>query len=117
MISDIGDALDAIIDLARDKEHEAMSALVVKVDHADRAMRARIRKAVLRHKLDRRFVYTVCPDSYLSVACKFTTSCSGCTAMDGSNLGCRECGFTGKRVVHFPAPVEIRDMPMIKVRR
>jgi hypothetical protein len=94
-----------------------MSAIAVKVAHVDRAMRARIRRAVLLHKLDRRFVYTVCPDSYLSVACKFTTSCSGCTAMDGSNLGCRECGFTGKRVVHFPAPVEIRDMSMIKVKQ
>lgn len=94
-----------------------MSAPAVKVAHIDRIMRTRIRKAVLHHKLDRRFVYTVCPDSYLSVACKFTTSCSGCTAMDGSTLGCSECGFTGKRVVHFPAPVALRDMPMIKVRR
>jgi hypothetical protein len=94
-----------------------MSTPTVKVAHADRIVRALIRKAVLHNKLDRRFVYTVCPDSYLSVACKFTTGCSGCVAQDGSNLGCRECGFTGKRVVHFPAPVEIRDMSMIKVRR
>ena len=55
----------------------------VKVQCNDRKTRALIRKAVLHHKLDRRFVYTVCPDSYLSVACKFTTSCSGCAAMDG----------------------------------
>ena len=89
----------------------------VKILYADRKTRALIRKAVLHHKLDRRFVYTVCPDSYLSVACKFTSGCSGCVAQDGSQLGCKECGYTGKRVVHFPAPVEIKDMPMIKVGR
>ena len=89
----------------------------VKVLAKDRKTRALIRTAVLHHKLDRRFVYTVCPDSYLSVACKFTIGCSGCVAQDGSQLGCKECGYTGKRVVHFPAPVELQGMPMIKVRR
>ena len=33
----------------------------VKVQCNDRKTRALIRKAVLHHKLDRRFVYTVCP--------------------------------------------------------
>ena len=89
----------------------------VKVQCNDRQTRALIRKAVLHYKLDRRFVYTVCPDSYLSVACNFTIGCSGCAAMDGSHFGCHECGYRGKRVVHFPAPVELPGMPMIKVRR
>jgi len=91
--------------------------LNVKVVHADRKTRALIRKAVLYHKLDRRFAYTVCPDSCLSVSSKCTIGCSGCVAQDGSQLGCRECGYTGKRVVYFPAPVELPGMPMIKVRR
>lgn len=77
----------------------------VRVTHKDPKVRARIRRSVLRHKLDRRFVYTVCLEGILSTTGKFTGKCSGCEAMDGSNFGCSECGHTGKRVTYFPEPV------------
>jgi len=80
-------------------------AMMVRVRHIDPKVRARIRRAVLRHKLDRRFVYTACPEGILSTTGKFTGKCSGCEAMDGSNFGCSECGHTGKRVTYFPEPV------------
>ncbi len=80
-------------------------AMMVRVRHIDPKVRARIRLAVLRHKLDRRYVYTVCPEGKLSIDSRFTGQCSGCVAMDTSNLGCHECGFTGKRVTEFPMQV------------
>lgn len=79
--------------------------MMVRVSHIDPKVRARIRRAVLRHKLDRRYVYTVCPEGKLSIDSRFTGQCSGCVAMDGSNLGCRECGYTGRRVTEFPMQV------------
>lgn len=79
----------------------------VKARHVDPKVRARIRRAVLRHKLDRRYVYTVCPEGTLSIDSRFTGKCSGCEAMDGSNFGCGECGYTGKRVTEFPAQVTV----------
>ena len=82
-------------------------AMRVRVQHIDHKVRARIRRAVLRHKLDRRYVYTLCPEGKLSIDSRFTGQCYGCVAMDGSNFGCHECGYTGKRVTEFPMQVSI----------
>jgi hypothetical protein len=73
----------------------------VRVIHKDYKLRARIRRAVLRNNLDRRFAYSATPDGYLAKVGRYTDRCSGCIAMDGSNLGCKECGYTGKRVVMY----------------
>lgn len=37
----------------------------------------------------------------------WTQECSGCQAMDGSNFGCRECGYSGKRRSSFWAPIDV----------
>ncbi len=74
-------------------------------------------------RLDRRRKYFLWDDR-VCVDGKFTNSCSGCfeSGEYGQNesyyeydkksqchvgAGCSECGYTGKRVNHFPCPVEI----------
>lgn len=69
----------------------------VKARHVDPKVRAHIRRSVLLNNLDRRYLYSATPDGYLAKVGKYTARCSGCIAMDGSNLGCHECGYTGKR--------------------
>jgi hypothetical protein len=73
----------------------------VKARHVDPKVRARIRRSVLLNNLDRRYVYSATPDGYLAKVGKYTARCSGCIAMDGSNLGCHECGYTGKRATMY----------------
>jgi len=67
----------------------------VRVRHIDPKVRARIRRAVLRHKLDRRFAYTVFPDGSGCLATfeHYSVPCLGCTVSDK----CRECGGHGYR--------------------
>ena len=73
---------------------------------------AQIRRAVLRHKLDRRRVYTIGFDGVLATVCHFTARCSGCSCdchpgcSHGAG-GCSECGYTGKRRQSFGDPVFI----------
>lgn len=75
----------------------------------DRKLAAQIRRVVLRLGLDRRKVYCEA-DGLLSTEERFTDRCSGCACDCGDdfpcshgNGGCRECGYTGKRVIHFAA--------------
>ena len=70
-------------------------AAKVKARHVDPKVRACIRRAVLRHKLDRRFAYTVFPDGSGCLATFefYTVPCLGCTVSDK----CRECGGHGYR--------------------
>lgn len=67
----------------------------VKASHVDPKVRARIRRAVLRHKLDRRFAYTVFPDDSgcLATLEHYSVPCLGCKISDK----CRECGGHGYR--------------------
>ena len=37
---------------------------------------------------------------------RWTQQCSGCAAMDGSNFGCHECGYTGKRRQEWFVPLD-----------
>ena len=78
-------------------------AMKVRVRHIDPKVRARIRRAVLRHKLDRRFVYSATPEGYLAKVGKYSSGCSGCMSIfnPSANLGCKECGYTGKRVTVY----------------
>lgn len=79
--------------------------------NADRQGRHSLDRLVRRLGLDRRKRYCV----WGGVLCtheKFTDDCSGCTDCGdyGSKYGpygCRECGYTGKRVVYFPDPVTV----------
>jgi hypothetical protein len=60
-------------------------------------------------KLDGRRRYFLW-DGIVSYAEKFTTACSGCSddseySTASTGAGCSECGYTGKRVISFPCPV------------
>lgn len=78
--------------------------------------KAAIRDVVVRHKLDRRKVYAeswgmLCTDEKVTLPCT-GCSCDGeypCSCCQERGAGCEECGYTGKRVVHFPAPVLLDD--------
>lgn len=78
----------------------------------DRQQAVMIRRAALRLGLDRRKVYVLDPLGHLATAERFTTRCSGCacdcsdSCAHGSS-GCRECGYTGKRVTFFAVPVTV----------
>jgi len=77
-------------------------------------VRAKIRRAVLRHRLDWRKVYELGFDGELATRERCTLACSGCSC-DCSEFGgcshgsggCRECGYTGKRVQEFPDPIQV----------
>lgn len=77
---------------------------------------ARICELVETNGLDKRKTYSV----WCGVLCTdevVTTECSGCTEfVDGHRsygpLGCEECGYTGKRRQHFPAPVLVEGRPV-----
>lgn len=71
--------------------------------HADRPDAARL---VLEKKLDRRFNYKIL-NGQLCCLCEWTDKCSGCIDHDGSNFGCDECGYTGKRRIGVWIPAEI----------
>lgn len=73
-----------------------------------------IDKLIAQHKLDRRKNYT----EFMEVLCtvqKVTQPCTGCneypemTAPPERGEGCKECGYTGKRVNIFPVPVTINS--------
>ena len=94
----------------------------VRMLQEDARTRRRIRAAVLRHGLDRRKIYTAV-DGVLATAEKFTMECSGCRCDCGDGHpcshgcgGCRECGYTGKRVVLFSCPVT-GDIPIRDSKR
>lgn len=55
-------------------------------------------------RLDRRRRYAVIEDE-LCAGYSFTQRCSGCAYDDGTNEGCDECGYTGKRRHHQWAPL------------
>lgn len=78
--------------------------------------RSRVRRLVRKFKLDRRKVYVIGYFGELATDEKCTTDCSGCSCdcSDGYGCshgcaGCDECGYTGKRVQHFPDPVKVGD--------
>lgn len=88
----------------------------VKIDARDPALRRRIRRLVLRHRLDRRKVYCIGFDGELATTERFTADCSGCSCdchpgCSHGASGCSECGYSGKRVHEFPANVCIRVEP------
>lgn len=85
----------------------------VKIQHDDPTARRRIRIKVLMLGLDRRKVYTAV-DGVLATWERFTGVCSGCRCDCGDGYpcshgaaGCHECGYTGKRVIRFAAPVSM----------
>jgi hypothetical protein len=84
----------------------------VRIAATDKAVRAKIRRAVLRHGLDRRKVYGLGFDGELATQQRCTLGCSGCSCDCHPGCshgcgGCHECGYTGKRVQTFSDPVEI----------
>lgn len=78
----------------------------------DRKLAAQIRRLVLRLKLDRRKVYCEA-GGMLSTEDRYTGPCWECAcnchafACSHGNCGCRECGYTGKRVRLFAAYVAV----------
>jgi hypothetical protein len=86
-----------------------------KADWSYKRMLDKIPRLVRRLGLDRRRVYTVGYFNELAVEGRVTTWCSGCRceSCDGRcshpSAGCRECGFTGKRIERFPDPVMVND--------
>lgn len=84
----------------------------VRIHPSDEPLRSAIERAVLDRKLDRRKVYAVTFGLLASME-RFTAACSGCSCDCGDGFpcshganGCRECGYTGKRVTNFAAPVD-----------
>lgn len=84
----------------------------IRIHSSDEAQRQEIERAVSLHSLDRRKVYCVY-DGVLATHERCTTHCSGCRCDCGDdfpcahgNAGCAECGYTGKRVIYFAAPVD-----------
>lgn len=75
----------------------------------DRKLAAQIRRLVLRLRLDRRKVYCEA-DGLLATEERCCWGCAhDCHAILCSHAsgGCRECGYTGKRVIHFAAYAEV----------
>lgn len=57
-------------------------------------------------RLDRRMRYMIL-DNEVRVLIHWTGGCSGCRSdYDGSQLGCDECGYTGKRRQFWYAPLD-----------
>lgn len=81
--------------------------------------KAAIHGVVALHKLDRRKLYAeswglLCTDEKVTLPC---TGCScdseyPCSCCGKRGAGCEECGYTGKRVTHFPAPVLLNGEPI-----
>lgn len=87
----------------------------VRIRCKDKKLRAKIRRAVLRHRLDRRKVYEMGFDGELATQARCTMVCSGCSCdcspdygCSHGGYGCKECGYTARRVFDFPDPVEVR---------
>lgn len=88
----------------------------VKLFASDPVDRRKIRSLVLKHGLDRRKVYCVGCFGELASDSKYTGDCNGCSCDCGDPYGCShgcagcdECGYTGKRINHFPDPVRVGD--------
>lgn len=84
----------------------------LRIHSSDETHRREIEKAVALYGMDRRKVYCIY-DGMLATHEKVTTHCSGCRCDCGDgfpcahgNAGCAECGYTGKRVIYFAAPVD-----------
>ncbi len=63
--------------------------------------------------LDGRFKYYIW-DDVLCTTDRMTVSCDGCCEVDQYGtyqgvMGIHQCGYTGKRVVEFPAPVNLLE--------
>ena len=75
---------------------------------------------VVGHKLDRRRnYYSFFGDIYYNTS--FTAACSGCSddgeyASSSIGSGCHECGYTGKRVQHWPVPVFMDDRKTVEIQ-
>lgn len=71
-----------------------------------------VERLVRRFGLDRRKRYAIW-DGMLCTKEKATRPCTGCSCCGEypcdccaeRGMGCEECGYTGKRVDHWPAPV------------
>jgi hypothetical protein len=61
-------------------------------------------------RLDRRLNYVITEENEVEVRAVCTLDCSGCSCgceggcSCGPSSGCRECGYTGKRRMHFSYP-------------
>jgi hypothetical protein len=62
-------------------------------------------------RLDRRLNFVITEDNEVEVRAVCTLDCSGCSCgceggcSCGPSSGCSECGYTGKRRMHFSYPV------------
>lgn len=90
--------------------------LMVRIQTVVAKDRTAIRRLVLKHKLDRRKVYSVGMFGELATVEFYTGDCSGCSCDCGDGYGCshgcsgcEECGFTGKRRNWFPSPLRVGD--------
>jgi len=96
------------------KEAKGAKGLRVRCNLVNPKDRRKVINIVRKLGLDRRKVYSVGYSGELATDEKATGGCSGCSCDCGDGYpcshgcaGCEECGFTGKRVHHFPDPVRV----------
>lgn len=83
---------------------------MIRVSSRNKTERAKIRRLVVKHRLNRRKVYEVGYSGELAMRQRFTAACFTCSCDCGyggcshRSSGCRECGYTGKRRSYFPEP-------------
>lgn len=83
---------------------------------------ASVEEAVSALKLDKRHNWFEV-DGNLVRSEKYTSPCSGCSCdcSDGhgcnhGNIGCHECGYTGKRRNYIPIYAEMPDGSLVKIK-